>query len=421
MAKLPSKPKAIILGSGYIGSTVALCAKAAGYDVQIITDQRISLSRAGANPRFASGYPAASILPHSVAANDMGELMAYSQTMFKALENTGDAGVRSQRHFELWEAPLAKEPNYLSSLRNAGGLEEFPEFALPKRKGAENIYGYGFNIFFADMPCYGEWLNGQVDKQGIEVIEQNLMPNNVADLKADIIFNCLGIGAARVFPELSPGFVVQGMLLQFACDDLYVERNTGQPVSLNYIPQQEIYPAPDGSTWDVYFYPRQKSIILGGTRQVMTINPATGKVSGDTYTGETIKVEGIDIPRPMLDLNRELIRQMTGRELPEIYEPLVGYRHIYGTPENPELRIAARHTSHVPIIDCLGFGGSGVTLSWGAGIRALATAQSLAGTPINNFKAELQTKLLALLTGTDQKPAMPAVKSRPTQLLSCIL
>jgi len=397
------KKQAIVLGAGFIGSTIALCAKSAGYEVQIITEQQIKPADSNSDPRFASAYPAASILPHFSASEDNFRLMQDGQAVFAEIQKHADTGVRSQRHFDLWEEPFTQDLPYLKHCQDYQDIGGFTDIALPKRAGAQGLYGYGLTIFFADMPTYGKWIKKQIEEQDIKIIHQKLTSGSVADLKADIIFNCLGIGAPHVFPELGPGFVMRGILLRFPCDDIYAERNTKRPVSYNYIPEKNVYPSPDSNPWDLYFFPRQTSIIIGGTRQIMIMDPDTGEVSGPSYPGETFSYHGIDIPKPILDLNRELILQMTGRALPETFEPLVGYRHLYGTPDKPELLIKARDTGYAPMIDCLGFGGSGVTLSWGTAKRALEIAMPITGQL--DSAGDLGKNLFGFLKGTPANSA----------------
>jgi len=371
-------PKAIVLGAGFIGLSVALCLYAAGYDVEIRAEKTIAPAHPGSDPRFASAFPAAAILPHFLPRDYLPELMHDSQRVFSAIQSMAGSGVRSQQHLELWEEFITDAPTYLQYFEDCRKISEL-DITIPKRPGVSEVYGYGFKIFFADMPSYGEWLKGLVAQQEIKVIQQTLDRHTVKSLEADVIVNCLGIGASQVFPEhLSPGFVSRGVLLKFECNDIYTER-PGQPVSYYYTPKPDVYQGP------LYFYPRERSAVIGGTQELRKIDPKTGQVL------ET----PVEVPDAIEDINRELVFQLTGRELPKDYQRLVGYRHFGGTPGQQTLSVGRQqpHT-HPIIIDCNGLGGYGVTLSWGVGIRALTIANEALFVPGFNMD-----NLFALLRG----------------------
>ena len=321
--------RAVVLGAGVVGASVALAAKAAGFDVTVMAERRMTDTDAAADPLFASAFPAASTIPHSVPGSDFLELAKASNAVFEALSLLPSSGVRRQRHFELWETEPV-EPAYGRALTDWIDIRNYARPIPIRRQGAKALYGYTFKMFFADMPVYAATLDSGLEKSGIAFLRRQINETAIASLEAEIVFDCLGAGAASVFPDLPSGFLYRGILLKFACDGLYAERATGEPISYNYTPPHAVYPAPNGGTWDVYFYPREGSLVLGGTRQQGTIDPITGAFSGAPYEGRVIEKDGV--PRFRRRYWNSILRidPATHRAcaLPESFTALIGYRHV---------------------------------------------------------------------------------------------
>jgi hypothetical protein len=109
------------------------------------------------------------------------------------------------------------------------------------------------------------------------------------------------------------------------------------------------------------------------------VDPQTGKFITPPLEVETILIDGVEVPKPIIDLNADLIFQLTGRQLEGRFDALVGYRHIHGQIDDPSLCIEAREQGGRVFIDCLGFGGAGVALSWGTAVRAMQLVSHSAG------------------------------------------
>lgn len=362
-----------VLGAGVLGLTVAISARLLGNEVTIYSQKRISDANAQQDPLFASAYPAASIIPHSVGKASL-ELVRASDSIFEQLGQVSGAGVRLQRHFELSESGV-KKPDYASALR---AFKEHVGDAPIQREGGALASGFSFDCYFCNMPVYGPWLETFSRTIGVVHERREVDRTWLAGLSADLVVNCLGVGASKVYEDIAPGLVLRGLLL--LCPYAQPDRPIA---SYNYTPDFSAYPGFGGQAADVYFYPRVGHCILGGTRQQGRIDPVSGAfVAEEPLRAELIDVCGEPTPRPIVDLNRELVAQLTGVQLGGPNKVLVGFRHQDTETATGEgkLTIEPRdRPSLAPHIDCLGFGGAGVTLSWGAAATVICKAKAILG------------------------------------------
>lgn len=376
-----------VLGGGILGLTTSIVLKLAGYDVSVYTAKEISDSNATSDPLFASAYPAASVIPHTVRADRLETLVEDSGVTFLALLKAPDSGVRIQRHWELSENEL-ETPDYVDALKD---FRRFDDSEIPvRRRGARHVSGYSFDCFFCDMPIYGRWIQKTVQSLGIQVLRTQITHGWKPQNPADYYVNCLGAGAARVFEDLQTGSLVRGILLLAEYTPM-----DGPISSYNYSPPASVYPSFDemGAS-DVYFYPRSEYAVLGGTRQRGQLIE-NEFVADSTMDVPLIELHGVSVPKPIVDLNAELIEQLTGSTIGKIVHALVGYRHLHVNSDGRDsvaLRLANR-IGLPPIVDCFGFGGAGVTLSWGAAIRVAELLSRLSSVPAMDSAMLAQTIL----------------------------
>lgn len=224
---------AIVLGAGVIGCSIALTAKAMGYEVEIITDRQMSDAAGTSEPTFASAFPAASVIPHSITADNLPELLGHSEAIFERLLVNEQTGVRKQRHVELFENIEDSEKDYKNSLPGCVDIADIKDFSFPRRQGGSELHGFTFPIYFVDMPFYAKWLEAEVQRQAIKITRQTLTPADAKDLSADVVFNCLGFGASIVAPDLEAGYVARGILLKLPCEGIYASRWNDAVVSYN--------------------------------------------------------------------------------------------------------------------------------------------------------------------------------------------
>ena len=98
--------------------------------------------------------------------------------------------------------------------------------------------------------------------------------------------------------------------------------------------------------------------------------------------GETIAIpqEGApgqmcEVPTPLITLNRDIIRTLTGADVNELsLTAMTGYRHKRSTVRLESTADGARR-----IIHNYGHGGAGVTLSWSCALRAAVLTGAEAG------------------------------------------
>ena len=357
-----------ILGGGFSGLTTGVVLQLLGYTTTIYTARRCDHSDPTAHhPPFASLYPAASVLPHTVQIDALGEHMRLSTAFFDRLAQEDDFGVRWQRQVEVFEQPVDPPP-YADMVRDfhmmpadGSGLPD-----APRRAGAEVLYGWACTVLFAETPVYRPRLHALYRMLGGTVVDQTLTPDAIRDLPSEAVVNCTGIGTLELFADPCPYDAIRGCLLHVTppADPLAI--HDGQPFAYNYSPSLDVYPTADGTPGDVYFYPRRDAWVLGGSRRHGRVEH--GEWTGDDIVGPTIDVGGVEVPAPVLELNRALIRTLTGVDVADAVE-----RAVYGIRFTRDLngdgvRLELAHEHGHPVVHNYGHGGAGVTLSWGCAI-----------------------------------------------------
>lgn len=321
------------------------------------------------DPTFASLYPAASILPHTVAVADAGWHLRVTLRFYAALQYAAIAGVRRQRHFELFERPM-DAPDY------AARLEAFELVAdsgqqegVPRRPGCDGVWGWTFECYFAEMPAYGRWLRRTFRDLGGQVCpRQRLRPEDLTTIPEPVVVNCTGYGSAWLFDAATELTLVKGLLVRADADNAALLARAARPFSYNYTPDAAVYATGSGAPADVYWYPRVDGWILGGTRLVGQIN-ASGEWTGQTPVGPTIAIDGLAVPRPIVELNRDLIMSVTGIDIRDARKTaVVGYRCVRDEAVGG-VRLATEALGDKLIVHNYGHGGAGVTLAWSSAIR----------------------------------------------------
>jgi len=387
-------PSITIIGGGISGITTALTLQLLGYNTTCYAEYFVS-DKAPDDPRFASLYPAASVIPHSVSSPKTDILLKDSLQIFESLNNLNEPSVVQHQHFELFEFPI-KDPPYASVVSDFKRIECTDSIAgpVPARPNAPSQYGWKFNCFVAEWPDYITTLYNTYTRSGGSLIQKKLTSSAIAELPDDIIVNCSGIWANQLFHDPEPLRISRGHLIHVA-DAPILKPENGIIPSYNYTPGQNIYSNSEGEATDVYFYPRSNGWIIGGSRQKNVLNEKESwKEPGSC---ELITINNIKLPRQIYDLNRKIIRETYGIDIDKfsLLYPKVGYRYLRKFEGNG-LRLDTTEEYGKKIFHNYGHGGAGVTLSWGCAldiVRRLNHLQRSVSSPIT----ESGEQILSLL------------------------
>ncbi|MFO0978408.1 MAG: FAD-dependent oxidoreductase [Planctomycetaceae bacterium] len=389
-------PPVLIIGGGVSGVTCGIVLQLLGIPTRIVC--RHWLGERGTSrcdPRFASMYPAASIIPHTVNIADEVWHMRCAQTFFGLLADTGIPGLRRQRHFEVFESPR-RMPAYAAEMPEFSIIQPDEQSDLVLRRCHDRpVFGWSFKTLFAEMPAYRSFLASMYVRVGGSIHSAAVITSeSLRQFSEETVLNCSGAWSHLLFQDSQESRFVKGILLRADLGgSLPVHRHTGELTSYNYHPDPSVYAQPDGTSADVYFYPRTDACLLGGARlqsppltadDVGAVGPEGEKPwMGDEYSKETIMIPSADapgtfhaVPRPILDLNAQLIFQLTGvnvRDYP--LSGMVGYRH-----QRQQVRIESQTIDSRRVIHNYGHGGAGVTLSWSCAIKVaqmVATSMGL--------------------------------------------
>ncbi|WP_372637863.1 FAD-dependent oxidoreductase [Fodinibius sp.] len=378
--------KIIVIGSGISGLTTALTLQLLGYETVIYTDKEADqISNKNAHAEFASLFPSASVIPHSLYSGQLKELFRTSQSFFYELRNQSFSGLRIHRHFEIFELEQ-DEPRYSNWMVNFRPITELSPQVIPRRSCSQNLYGWTFNCIFADWPRYFPALTACYKQSGGNITRRKVKTEDLPALPADTIVNCSGTGSRELFDDpLDEQLVMQGHLLHKPEAPL-ITNSSDEIISYNYTPKASAYSSSSGEACDVYCYPRRDGWVLGGSRETGYLSsPNTMECS--KKHAESYQIGGLTIPTAILDINKDILQTTFGHSLSpsDKLHPLIGYRYLRSKEDG--LRLDHETMYGKTVYHNYGHGGAGVTLSWGC---ALALASRIT----SKNKPQLQKLLL---------------------------
>lgn len=379
-----------IIGGGISGITTGLTLQLLGFETTIYAEYLVD-DETPDDPRFASLYPAASVIPHSVQSGNIGKLFPVSQDVFDQLYRLEIPGMFKHRHYELFENSGVPDPSYAGHLENYHRIKAGDWESVPQRQDADSLSGWAFDCFFTEWPTYMQELYEWYRNSGGRIIRKKITPDDFQELEAETIINCSGIWSQDLFEDSEPRRVSRGHLIHIR-DAPVVRESSGAIPSYNYTADSNVYSDPEGNASDVYFYPRTNGWIIGGSRQQGLVDD-DGRWSGKENE-DTILMDGIPIPRQIYILNREIIRKTYGIDLDRFSHKSakLGYRYVR-TKEGQGLRLEKSREYGKTIIHNYGHGGAGVTLSWGCALKVFQLIkrdkQLTIVNNLNNLKAAL--------------------------------
>jgi len=354
-----------VLGGGISGITTAILLRLAGYSVEIITELvPLGEEYDKKNPRFQTVIAAASIIPHTVVADDINTILDDSQAFFRCF--IPEKMVRAQKHYEVFEFPQPL-PEYRKSLESFQELTEqdISDETIPKRSDVDKIYGWYYQAYFAEMPLYLRRLYELFDLLGGTIQRRKITKNDLQDISNGVIINCLGSWSDELFYNPYPAAYYRGFLL--LVNGLNIPKDSNDKIfSYNYTPSKDIYSTRSGKANDIYFYPRSDVWIVGGSRQVGTIDNGNNW-AGEETSQDTVDINGLDVPEPIVNLSKDILLNTTGTDITKHnMKAIVGYRY-----QTTPVRIERTDENGRNIVHNYGHGGAGVTISWGSAIKVL--------------------------------------------------
>lgn len=333
-----------VIGAGVVGLTCALELARAGHLVTIVADASAEDS--------VSGVAGGIWFPHqSEGSPRAARLLLDSFAAFRALaHSTPEAGVDLRRG--LWVGRgAASDDSWVDSLgaMEEGGpagraaLTHLPKDQLPA--GATQAFTCSLPV--VDMPTYLPWLRTQCAAAGVRTLSATA--DSVAHAAAaavrdgnpaDLVLVAAGERSGELLGDAS-GYPVRGQVVRLE-----------QPLDTRGAPSiTEWFMDDDHPDGMIYVIPRRADIVVGGTDDV-----------GATDTTWNESTEAAILSRAAL-------------AVPALAGLRVHSRGVGVRPARPSLRLEAVAGHPVQVIAAYGFGGAGVTLSWGAAAEAVALAK----------------------------------------------
>jgi glycine/D-amino acid oxidase-like deaminating enzyme len=373
-----------ILGGGVNGVTTGLLLQLLGYGTCIYTRRRADAARGEPVPAFASLYPAASIIPHAVTVDDPARHLALAQSFFEILRQSGSCGVRLQRHFELFERPTPTPP-YADATHDFERLPEDGTAAdgIPRRPGADAVFGWRFRCYFAETPTYLARLFALYETAGGQIETRDLSREDLKTLPEDAFVNALGAGGPSLFADDRPRSFLRGTLVHVAPPGPLLHH--GEVVSYNYAPSFAAYPTAHDEPGGLYVYPRTDTWLLGGSKRPGSLDEA-GRWTGEPLACETTSIGGQDVPAPIVRENAAILNRLLGVDITQqSMRATVGYRFARDL-QGDGVRLDTSAVDDRLVVHNYGHGGAGVTLSWSCAVevaRHLQRHDLHGGTPLS--------------------------------------
>jgi D-amino-acid oxidase len=301
-ATLWDMARVLVVGAGVVGLSCAVRLLEAGHEVSVVArDLPLETTSATA---AALWYPYRAYPFERVTA-----WAATTLTALSALAEVEGTGVSMVPGTEVLRAATGSPPWWAS--------------AVPTLQPADDLLpgypaGWSFEAPVAEMPIYLRWLTGRVEELGGTVTRMALAA--LPDL-APVVVNAAGLGA------------------RLLGDDGGVLPVRGQVVHLEQVGLDRWWLDSAGPT---YVVPRSEDIVVGGTEEEGSWDPAPDEV----------------VAKEILARARALVPELRRAKV-------VGHR-VGLRPARSAVRLEEGTAgTGQKVVHCYGHGGAGVTLSWG--------------------------------------------------------
>jgi D-amino-acid oxidase len=402
----------VVLGAGISGLTTAVLLQSLGFTVTIVA-KNVPRQSGDEQPRIPTGYAMASAYPHHLRVTNLERVSGESQIVFQHLAQQSASGIFTYRMFEVFEQEPLEAP--LGDKRMKFALFEGEAETLtktinpPVRPGAQYVWGWTFETYFADMPDYLSSLWTRFLSGGGAVKESHVHSALLDEICRVPVVNCLGLGAIEVFSDASAASIVRGRQV-YAPRAPLITGPDKIPVAYNYTPTADIFSRADGQPEYVHLFPRHDGWVLGQTREPGSLDES-GEWIGDAVRAPEISIGTTQIPLPIVELNRALLQSWMGLDLPADLVAREGYRY-YRDPTGSGVRLELDKTTERLIVHNYGHGGSGVTMSWGCALASSRLLlEALGETPrdtqrriASNARDPLSELLTRLILSTEPNP-----------------
>lgn len=352
-----------VIGGGVIGITTALALELRGYDTQVYTKHIPYDDGPSDQPHgLASNYAAASVKPASIEG-DIEELLSESRRVFAGLCDAGTEGVVRHTHYVVSESPI-DDPEH----ETADDFSRYRSLSRQERdrvpRLTDDVFGWVSTVHVVEMPYYLPRLYDLYRAADGNVEQREIDTADLPELNAAVAVNCTGYWSRELFGD-DQLEALRGHLV-FADTPGPVRHPDVGPFSYSYAASRTVPSSLEGK---VYAYPRVDALVLGGSWERGTPAPGDSwdRVDDTGNVEETVEIDGTDVPRRILAVNREILETTVGVDFDEF--PLradYGYRPY----RCDGVRIEWDDGYGTPVLHNYGHGGSGVALSWGSAMRA---------------------------------------------------
>src|SRR5579875_1164471 len=313
-----SEPDVLVVGSGVIGLTTAVCLAESGLRIAVRTER----------PPERTTSAAAGAIWGPVMTGPPDRTREWACTGIEVLRSLADdpaAGIREVTGREVSRVP-ADPPRWtdlLADIRRCGA-DDLPDGF---------VTGWRYTAPVVNMPVYLGYLRDRLERAGGRLTIAPVTSLAGLAAEAPVVVNCTGVAARHLVPDpaMTPvrGQVV--VVVNPGIEEFYIDHSVEPPDV-------------------VYMFPHGGTVVLGGT---------VGEGDWDTE------------PRP--EVARRIVRDCTAVD-PRLGDAEVVAHRVGLRPYRPRVRLEAEPLDGGGVLwHNYGHGGAGVTLSWGCA-REIASA-----------------------------------------------